>query len=167
MNNLACPTAENHILFQTRPKAGKTQIQIFLFMLSLKIRELCMSSAFACPLKLTQLRVNNPPCRPPAPGPSPLHARARRSQAAAMHPYSWSPLCPTPVLASQIASQFLKLVERGMLSCWYLYQPCGQPPIPTNALGSRPFLDHIAVSALRNLNIPDFWTCCMSISIHL
>ena len=47
-----------------------------------------------------------------------------------------------------------------MLSCRYLYWPCGPPPTPTHALGSQPSLDRIAVSAShstsRNPSTADF-----------
>ena len=113
----------------------------------------------------TRHRVDHPPAPPPL-GRRLLSPCACKSLpsgcAASTQPGAFVPcvcLCLSPIASHQ--------VERGMLSCRYLYRPGGPSPTPTHALGSWPSNDRFAVSASRTaIRVPPiFRTCCISIPL--
>ena len=143
------------IRFPKRPVAGKARIQTILF--RVRTREFFAFPALRIPSKPTELCVNRPPAPPRKASASPLRARARHSQAAALHPHSRAaPLCSASFFASRISP--LNGQSGGCYSGLYL--SCGPPPTrgPTHALGSWPSLasDRFAVSASRNPKSTDF-----------
>ena len=137
------PARVNPDPFPNRPVAGEARIQMILF--RVKTENPLPLQLLRIPPKPTKLSVDHPPAPPHVPAPPlSVRARARRSQAAALHPHSQGPLCPVSVFASRISL----LIGRAGDAFRSVQVPTRWPATHART-GSRPSLDRFAVSASR------------------